>query len=322
MRPPRRRRPTALRTAAARTGPGRRGARSPASSAGDAVRGQRRLQHAVAEVAGGDQQPVGRARADQGRVVGLPGRRPAVASTQLELGDLRDQPVGLAQQLVDPARRHGGVEAALLHRRADDQPAIGAAAPCRRARRRRSARRPARLARPRRVRISPFTGRTGGLASAGIQSRRPDQQPAVRTTARPSKPRPSAVASRQTPPACSADTRPRHRRGRAHRPPIERREQRRHHPARIDAGLARDVRPAADRGRQPRLELPAGPAGQPLGIEAELAVELVAAPEAPRPRRDRARRAARRAAAKPISIPDRDSAAARRIPASGAATRG
>ena len=78
--------------------------------------------------------------------------------------------IGLAQQLVDASGRDGRVEAPLLHRRPDDQPAVRPAGPCRRARRRRSARRRARSAEPRRVRISPFTGRTGGLTSGGSQS--------------------------------------------------------------------------------------------------------------------------------------------------------
>jgi hypothetical protein len=54
-------------------------------------------------------------------------------------------------------------------------------------------------------------------------------------------------------------------------------EQSRNRPSRIDAGLPGDVSPAANRGRQTRLQPSALPPGQPLRIETELAVELVPA---------------------------------------------
>ena len=56
----------------------------------------------------------------------MPGRRPAIESDQLHLGDVGEQAVGLAQQLVDAAGGDGGVEALLLGGGADDQAAVGA----------------------------------------------------------------------------------------------------------------------------------------------------------------------------------------------------
>ncbi len=64
--------------------------------------------------------------ADQRQVVGRPGAQPGGRLDQLQLGDLGQQPVGLAQQLVHPAGGDRRVEAALLDRRPDDQPAVGA----------------------------------------------------------------------------------------------------------------------------------------------------------------------------------------------------
>ena len=72
-----------------------------------------------------EHQPVQRAGADQRSVVGRPGPQAGERLDQLQLGDLGKQPVGLAQQLVDAARGDRRVEAALLHRGADDQAPVG-----------------------------------------------------------------------------------------------------------------------------------------------------------------------------------------------------
>ena len=63
---------------------------------------------------------------DQRQVVG--GRRPQAGDRldQLELGDLGEHPVRLAQQLVHAPGGDPGVEALLLDGRADDQPAVAA----------------------------------------------------------------------------------------------------------------------------------------------------------------------------------------------------
>ncbi len=77
-------------------------------------------------MAGRPEQAVDAAGADQRQVVGRPRPQPGGRLDQLHLGDLGQQAVGLAQQLVDAARRHRRVEALLLDRRADDQAAVGA----------------------------------------------------------------------------------------------------------------------------------------------------------------------------------------------------
>ena len=92
----------------------------------DAVGRQRRQQDPVAVVAGGEDQAVERAGADQRQVVRRSRAQRRHRLDQLHLGDLGQQPVGLAQQLVDAARGDRGVEAALLDRRADDQAAVRA----------------------------------------------------------------------------------------------------------------------------------------------------------------------------------------------------
>ena len=103
-----------------------------------------------------------------GRLSGRAGAQAGGRLDQLQLGDLGEQPVGLAQQLVDAAGGDRGVEAPLLDRGADDQPPVGARHevdalggddPLD----------TARLAPPgeRRSRIWPLTGRTGGRASSG-----------------------------------------------------------------------------------------------------------------------------------------------------------
>ena len=75
---------------------------------------------------GREQQPLDRPRPDQRQVVG--GRRAQAGDRldQLQLGDLGQHPVGLAQQLVNPAGGDPRVEALLLDRRADDHSAVAA----------------------------------------------------------------------------------------------------------------------------------------------------------------------------------------------------
>ena len=65
-------------------------------------------------------------RADQRQVVRRAGAQAGDRVDQLHLGDVGEQPVGLAQQLVDPAGGDRGVEALLLDGGADDQAAVGA----------------------------------------------------------------------------------------------------------------------------------------------------------------------------------------------------
>ena len=72
-------------------------------------------------VAAGEQQARrSRSAPISGALSGVPGRRPAAHLDQLELGDLGQRPVGLAEQLVDAARGDPQVEAALLDGRPDD----------------------------------------------------------------------------------------------------------------------------------------------------------------------------------------------------------
>ena len=59
-----------------------------------------------------------------GRLSGVPGRSPAKRIDQLQLGDLGEGPVGLAEQLVGSAGRHADVEPALLDRRPYGQPPV------------------------------------------------------------------------------------------------------------------------------------------------------------------------------------------------------
>ncbi len=77
-------------------------------------------------MAGGQEQAVDRAGADQRQVVGGAGAQAGDRVDQLHLGDVGQQAVGLAQQLVDAAGGDRGVEALLLDRGADDQAAVGA----------------------------------------------------------------------------------------------------------------------------------------------------------------------------------------------------
>ncbi len=93
---------------------------------GDRLGRQRRQQDAVAVVAGGEDQAVERAGADQRQVVRGAGAQAGHRLDQLHLGDVGQQAVGLAQQLVDAAGGDRGVEAPLLDRGADDQAAVGA----------------------------------------------------------------------------------------------------------------------------------------------------------------------------------------------------
>ena len=67
-----------------------------------------------------DQQAVEAAVTDDRRVVGRRGPEAGGTFDQLELGDLRQRPIGLAQQLVDAAGGDANVEAAVLDGRPDD----------------------------------------------------------------------------------------------------------------------------------------------------------------------------------------------------------
>ncbi len=102
------------------------GARAPYERLRDGFGGQRRQQDAVAVVAGRQQQALDRACADHRQVVGSAGAQAGHRLDQLHLGDLGEQAVGLAQQLVDAAGGDRGVEALLLDGGADDQAAVGA----------------------------------------------------------------------------------------------------------------------------------------------------------------------------------------------------
>ena len=123
-----------------------------------------------------------------------------------------------------------------------------------------------------------MTGRTGGRASGGIHSIRPDQQPAASTKLAALKLRPSA---RLHPPGGALPI------GRGDLRPgvngdvlsLQRRQQRRGHTPGVDAGLTGNARSASDGGGEPGLELAAGAARQPFRGEPKAPVELVAAPQ-------------------------------------------
>ena len=174
----------------------RRAARRRPSRPRAGVGRHRGLEDAVAVVAGGEEQAVERARADERSVVGRGRAHPgARASTKLELRDVGQHAVGLAQQLVDAARGHPDVEAAApppSRRRRGARPRAARGRP---ARRPRAARTPARSASPRSVSTWPLTGRTAGRAAAGSQPSAPDQQPVARTIAAARCSWPSAVTT-------------------------------------------------------------------------------------------------------------------------------
>ena len=141
-----------------------------------------------------------------------------------------------------------------------------------------------------------MTGRTGGRAACGSHSAWPDQAPVASTTAGGTQlltrrgPHPAQPPLRR-----AAPRRPRSRS--APRPPRrERREQRLDQRPRVDRRLLRRMHAAVQRRRQAGLQLAAAARRQPLGAEAERALEIVDGGAAPPPRRGRGRRAGRRAA--------------------------
>ena len=260
------------------------------------VGGQRRQQHPVAEVAGGEEQPVDRARADQRRVVrgarAQPGARLESSSSAIS-GQQPGRPRAAARGRPPRSPWCRSRAPRRSRRRPAGRPR---AAPGRRARRRRSARRPAR----RRARERQDLA----LDRPHRRSRRArEASPALLTSSRPratTSPRrcslPSAVTTpRRRPPSrigcrdlgAGADLAARC---------LDAAAQRREQGLRVDGGLVRGARAAADAAREPGLELPAGRPAQPLGVEPERAHELVPAPQLARPRRGRAPRAARRSA--------------------------
>jgi thiamine-phosphate pyrophosphorylase len=92
----------------------------PGEHSGEELGGERREQDAVAVVPGGPGQPVERAAADRGSVVGRGGAKADAELLDLELADAGQELASVAQQLVDTAgARQRIVEAALLDGRAE-----------------------------------------------------------------------------------------------------------------------------------------------------------------------------------------------------------
>ena len=245
------------------------------------------------------------AEADQrARCPGCPGAAPRCASTSSSSaisGTGRGRPRAAAR-----AHRPAVTvvsKPALLHRRADDQAAVGAGHhvdalaghdPL-----------AGRLARPepRRVRISPFTGRTGGRAAAGSQSAPPRPAAGREHDALGGELPPPAGSPRSQPgrgrapitsaPACTS-TSSRRQRG----------EQRGDHRLGIDdwPRLGRAAPPRTGGARAPaRAGGSRSGAATPSRVRARGAARGGGA--APRPRRGRAPRAARPGARSPLGSP-------------------
>ena len=202
--------PAPRRSARGSAGAAHSGSALAGQRGGDEVGGERREQDAVAVVAG---RPQRARRARPGRSPAgcraSPGRRPATQLLDLELEHAGHDLAHVAQQLVDAAGGRRGVEAALLHRRAEDVAAVRArdevgvaAADVR------STRPGPRGSRSRR--IWPLTGRTGTRALGGPRAR--PRAPAASTTcagARRPRRRPAAGPSTRSPSASTAATRAR-----------------------------------------------------------------------------------------------------------------
>lgn len=91
---------------------------------GHRVAGDRREQHTVAIVAGRQEQPRELGRSEQRSVVGGAGAQSRAGLRERQFRDARHQFMGVAQQLVHPARGHRGVPALLLAGRPDHQLAV------------------------------------------------------------------------------------------------------------------------------------------------------------------------------------------------------
>ena len=179
---------------------------------------------------------------------------------------------------MDTSRGHGRIEATLLDRCPDDQPAI----------------------RPRDhvdalSRDDPLAGRLGGgtaqrqdLALDGADWRpRLGRQPldltgpAARGQDQSGRPKAAAIGRLQGPgPIAPLGRDDGGTTVNGNLSAVQGAEEGRDHAARVDARLAWNVRASAHAGGEPRLDLPAGPAGQPLRAEAEPPVKLVATAEA------------------------------------------
>ena len=133
-------------------------------------------------MAGGEDEALDRAAADERQVVR--GARPQACDRpgQLHLGDVGKDAVGLAQQLVDAAGGDRGVEAALFLGRADDQATILARHQVGALGGDDAAAAGGPSSRGRSSTTSPFTGRTGGRASEGNHAVCPDHAPLHSTT--------------------------------------------------------------------------------------------------------------------------------------------
>ena len=182
------------------------------------------------------------------RCRGSPDAVPRSTSPSDHLGEPRHDAMRVAQQLVDGAGGHGGVEAPFLDRGADHDGAVPARhdvdrgalhharAPC--------GTTPGRAGSARRRRIWPLTGRTGGTAPRGSPSSWADQRPAASTTARGV--RGSSPPSRRTP-----GTVPPGLEGRRTACPVDRRR-RRPSPRRAAPRRAGGCRPGGRRGPRSR----------------------------------------------------------------------
>ena len=263
---------------------------------GDRLGGDRRQQDAVPVVARGEHEAIQRARTDQRSVVRRPRSQAGERLDQLQLRHVGQGAVGLAKQLVDAPRGDLDVEAALLDgcaRRSGDR---RGGAPGRRAQRRRSARQTGWSGFPRRVRICPFTGRTGGRA-VGRQPR--------------GGPRPSAGGQHDVLGAVLAPVRGDHPdqaafldervRDLGFDQHLAARGARPRRPGRAAAGAGRRP-PQPGRGRPRRRPGPGrapGPcsrAGAATPRRGRASPSARSGGAAPRPRRDRARRGGRRRA--------------------------
>ena len=226
-------------------------------------------------MAGRQDQALERAGPDQRQVVGRARAQPRHRLDQLHLGDVGQQPVGLAQQLVDAARGDRGVEALLLDRGADDQPAVGARhevdalggddPPAGRRAVAGAQLEDLALDRPhRRARALGQPLGPAGPGAGGEDDGAPRAAPRRRRSAPRRSARPRAAASATSVPVRTSTP-----------SAAERRQQRRGQRPGVDRALARRVHAAGERRGQARLELAAAARRQPLGGEAERALQVV-----------------------------------------------
>ena len=234
-----------------------------------------------------------------GALSGVPGRRPATSSSISQLEDARDQLGGVAQQLVHGERGHRGVEAALLHRRAERS-----AARRRAARGSRVSKRSVRSSSgaPRSRIVWPLTGRTGSGASPALHG------PAASTTCAAS----TCVEARHLGPGRAA------RRRRARMPATSAAGER----ARVDRVVVGELDRQADARRQRRLERARRAGQQPRARAGRGARTGRARARAPPSRRRRARPRACRCVRNPTSSAAARRAARRRTRPTSARSRG